>query len=379
MYAKFENLFEDERRAAPRQPLLPGPVLTYFGNTTDVEHAVPIILTPGQQISDLEIRLQNAAVYSISGTVAGLETVTLKSDGQWLPGLRQTYAWIRTKGSSDQLGDSTSTLVGKNGSFEISGVPSGTYELTISQAGGTATMARTVVDVGDRDVSGVLLQVIPLQSISGKVEIDGNKSVDLSGAVLTCEDDGGNSTANVRIKPDGSFTFVNLSPEKYTLRVWLEPKGTYLKAVTVQGVESPGGTIDLTPGNPSPVMLVLSTHGARLQGRIENDSGSGGNHSSWEAVLIPDSANPALLDVRGQTAPVDQNGGFTIETIAPGSYKLYAFEKIAEDVWDNPDFLKQLQGDVQKISLKADQSVQVTLPLISSRKTEQILANLGPQ
>jgi hypothetical protein len=379
VYAKPENFFEDERRVLPRQRLSPGPVLTYFGDTTDVEHATPIILAPGQQISDLEIRLQNASVYSISGTVAGLETITLKSDGQWLPEPRQTYAWIRPKGSSDQLGDSTSSSVGKNGSFEISGVPPGIYELTVSQAGGSATLARTVVDISDHDVSNVLLQVMPLQSLSGKVEIEGDKSIDLSGTVLTCEDDRGNSTANVRIKPDHSFMFVNLSPEKYTLHVWLEPKGTYLKAVAIQGVEFPGGTIDLTSGNSPPITIILSTHGARLQGHIEIDSAYGGNHSSWKVVLIPDFAGHAQFELRSQTASVDQNGGFTVETIPPGSYKLYAFEKIAEDAWDNPDFLNQLQADAQTISLKADQSAQVTLSLISSRKIEQILANLGLQ
>jgi hypothetical protein len=109
------------------------------------------------------------------------------------------------------------------------------------------------------------------------------------------------------------------------------------------------------------------------------DGATDGNHSSWKVVLIPDFADPTLLDLRSRTASVDQNGGFTLETIAPGSYRLYAFEKIAEDAWDNPDFLKQLEAEAQTISLKADQSAQVTLPLILLRKTEQILVNLGLQ
>ncbi|MGA7413643.1 MAG: carboxypeptidase-like regulatory domain-containing protein [Bryobacteraceae bacterium] len=378
VYAKSENFFQGEHRAQPKQRLSPGPVLTYFGDTTVAEHATPIILAPGQQMSDLEIRLQNASVYSISGRVAGLETITLKDDGRWLPDSRHTFAWIRPKGSSDQLGDSTSSSVGKNGSFEISGAPPGTYELTISQAGGSATIARTVVDVGDHDVSGVLLQVMPLQSLSGKVEIDGDKSIDLSTTVLSCEDERGNSTANVKLKLDNSFTFVNLSPEKYTLHVWMEPKGTYLKAIAIQGVESHDGTVDLTSGNPLPVTIVLSTHGAKLQGRVETDSDHE-DHSSWKVELIPDFTDHALFDFGNQTASVDQNGSFTFETIPPGSYKLYAFEKIAEEVWGNPDFLKQLQADSQTISLNADQSAHVTVPLISLRKSEQILGNLGLQ
>ncbi len=380
LYAKSENFFENERRVSSKQTRSQGPVLTFFGDTTDPDRAAPIILAAGQQVTDLEIRLQDAAVYSIKGTVAGLETVTLKSDDQWPPGLlRQTYASIRPKGSSDQVFDSTTATVRRDGSFEISGVPSGTYELTVSQAGAFATIARTAVDVGDHDVSGVLLHVMPLQSISGKIEVEDNKSIDLSGMVVTCEDDQGNSEANVRIKPDRSFSFVNLSPEKYRLHVWGEPKGTYVKAVTVQGVELPGGLVDFTSGNPPPIAIVLSTHAARLQGLVLADSASGGNHSSWKVVLIPDSSDPAPLGLRSRTASVDQNGGFTLETIAPGSYKLHAFEKVVEDAWDNPDFLKQLQADAQAISLKADQAAQVTLPLISSRKTEQLLANLGFQ
>jgi hypothetical protein len=137
----------------------------------------------------------------------------------------------------------------------------------------------------------------------------------------------------------------------------------YLKAVAAQGAELSDGAIDLAAGNPSPISIILSTHGARVQGIVKADEKPAANsYSSSKVVLVPDSTDSAIRDLRTKTSSMDQNGGFTIEGIAPGTYHLYAFEKIESEEWENPDLLQQLEADAVAISLKADQTAQLTAP-----------------
>ena len=48
---------------------------TWYPNSFDTEGSTPIILSPGQELSGIEIRLRKSATYRIRGTVSGLESV----------------------------------------------------------------------------------------------------------------------------------------------------------------------------------------------------------------------------------------------------------------------------------------------------------------
>jgi hypothetical protein len=65
----------------------------------------------------------------------------------------------------------------------------------------------------------------------------------------------------------------------------------------------------------------------------------------------------------------DQNGQFTLQGIAPGEYKLFAWEDIEPGRYMDPEFLKPHESKAQKIVIKAKGQQQVSIEQISSEAT----------
>ena len=60
-----------------------------------------------------------------------------------------------------------------------------------------------------------------------------------------------------------------------------------------------------------------------------------------QAILIPDRQRERRNLYKFATS--DQNGHFTIATIAPGDYKLFAWEDIEPGEYNDPDFLRKYE------------------------------------
>jgi hypothetical protein len=144
----------------------------------------------------------------------------------------------------------------------------------------------------------------------------------------------------------------------------------YLKTLRYGNAESSDGTFTLGSYGV-PLELVFSTHGARLSGTVV------GKAATPQVILIPDTTDAALREHETRAAVFDQNGVFTIESIAPGTYKLYAFENVPEGIWLDPDFLKEVDGaGVAFVAAEGDAKT-IQAPLLGKAETDRVLAKLG--
>ena len=73
--------------------------------------------------------------------------------------------------------------IGSDGSFEIAGVPSGTYEIRVRQGLPPINLGSVEVRVGDRDVEDVSIQLIPPRSLKGVIQIE-EGSLKLAGLTI---------------------------------------------------------------------------------------------------------------------------------------------------------------------------------------------------
>jgi hypothetical protein len=94
-------------------------------------------------------------------------------------------------------------------------------------------------------------------------------------------------------------------------------------------------------------------------------------------VLIPDTPDPARRENQTRAAVFDQNGVFAIEAIPPGSYKLYAFEDVPEDIWLEPGFLKEIEDSGAVFHAKNGDEGFIQAPLLDKKLTDRALAKLG--
>jgi hypothetical protein len=93
--------------------------------------------------------------------------VKLKDDALRFGRPTQIYVSVQRQTGEDQSGDFTSSMMHKGSSFEIFGIPAGTYRLTASSAG-SFPLGRSVIEVGDQDLTVISLQAMPLQSLTEK-------------------------------------------------------------------------------------------------------------------------------------------------------------------------------------------------------------------
>ena len=80
-----------------------------------------------------------------------------------------------------------------------------------------------------------------------------------------------------------------------------------------------------------------------------------------EAVLIPNDRERHDLY---RTATSDQNGLFSIPTIVPGDYKLFAWEDIEPYAYMDPDFLRRYEGMGSSVNVLESQKLSIEPKLI---------------
>jgi hypothetical protein len=62
----------------------------------------------------------------------------------------------------------------------------------------------------------------------------------------------------------------------------------------------------------------------------------------------------------------DQYGRYDIRGIAPGDYKLFSWERVEQNAWEDPDFIKQFGSKGQSISLQEGDGKSMDLVAIRS-------------
>jgi hypothetical protein len=104
--------------------------------------------------------------------------------------------------------------------------------------------------------------------------------------------------------------------------------------------------------------ILLSPNAGQLAGTIL-DRGKNPVRSI-DVVLIP---NDRTLHDSYRTAISDSNGQFSIPSIIPGDYKLFAWEDIEPYAYIDPDFLRRYEelGVPVKISESAKENVEAQL------------------
>jgi hypothetical protein len=263
-------------------------------------------------------------------------------------------------------GGSSTTNMGvddRDGKFELQASP-GSYFLTAaSTVGGQHYSASLPIQVGAADLEGIELHLLPPMEIAGQIRIEGKTSDKLSRLNIALESGGRRtqSMASLGAKEDGSFVLQGLEPAVYQVSAEA-PEELYLKAVRWGDRDVMQSGLDLTQGAAeSKLVVVLSANGGQIDGVVEDDQLTPA--AGAMVALAPSGAPPSKSLLKWtQTSP---GGHFHMQGIAPGSYKLFAWEDVdINEVMYNPDFLKPLDSQAQSIEISEGSKESVQLKLI---------------
>jgi len=363
-YIRAEPNVDWERynRAASEPKLQP----TWYSSSFDVEGSTPIVLSPGQDSSGLEIRLRQAATYRIRGTVSGLETVP------GADGTSQTIRNVVASSGPENIASNYTVGLKRDGSFEIQGVPSGEFEIRFDLYQGQRQMSvgHVKIRVDDRDVDDVSIEIPRMRALRGSLRFAGGETTQIPGSfiILTSLE---TSRANrySRTREDGAFDFPSVSPGRY--RVFLP--GTYggqyyLKLLRYENQESRNGLISIPDGD-GPLELVLSNLGARVTADVKQ--------GTTRVVLVPDAESAEEREFNTRTAVRDQNGTFNIGNVAPGAYRLFAFESVPDGAWVDAEFWKEIRSKGAELRISEGESKSADAPLVLKSDIAGLLSRLG--
>jgi hypothetical protein len=262
----------------------------------------------------------------------------------------------------------------ENGVFEVRDVPPGFYSVSALESPGTQASGQprrqgyTPVEVSGSDVENVVVIIPPGSSISGRLRFEGRESplsafLGNPSITLVPTLNGsrpplpGNPGPSARVQQDGSFRFDGVVPGEYGFGFpYLDPR-LYIKEVRYGVADVLSRPFVFTGRESHSLEIVVSPRVATLQGTVTDNRSQ--PVPGARVVLVPDSGRHRTPLFR--TVAADHTGRFSITAIAPGDYKLFAWESIELHTWFDPEVLRRSEQSATPVRLgeSANETVHV--------------------
>ena len=256
---------------------------------------------------------------SATGFLPAFRTVRLEagqvrnvSDMVMAPSTGSLRVQVSTTGSTTEPVEHARVLVtgpvaserftAPNGVAILSGLPDGSYTLTVT-SDSLASAPRGVVVAAGESTETTVAMGRKTGGLSGRVADSDNAGIQNASVILRQPDD--SIAASVQTAEDGSFGIVDVAPGVYRLEI---SRSGFVSAAI-------DNTVVLDPTNTPPVDVVLTALKGTLRGRVIDD---GTNAPVADAVVR---VRTAAGDIETRTGP---DGMFDMTGMAVGSASLLA-------------------------------------------------------
>jgi len=156
--------------------------------------------------------------------------------------------------------------------------------------------------------------------------------------------------ANGTVGPDGSFRLTGVGVGDYRLNITGLPKGVYVQSAQIgqENVLATGIHVDASVAGPVEVRLAADLGG--LEGTVMNDRREAAPNAT--VVLVPEGLLRSQRNLF-KSVSTDLQGRFAIEDVPPGTYKLFAWDQVAEGAWANEAFMKTVEARGKAVTVMA--------------------------
>lgn len=340
----------------------------YHPGTPRLADAAPVTLSPGQERSGINIRLQLVRTARVQGTVS-------MPDGR--PGAGAVVSLLPKDGSLPA--DAASVLImvevgiaggaqrpaAADGTFVLSGIEPGDYFLLArtgnfmpgraTAAGIERTWAMTDVRVDGTDLTGLSLRLAPTVSVAGRIAFEGvppatAPRLNLSLRAMDSRGFGAQNPSLVA-EADGTFQLDGVVPATYRLGATMA--GRTLVSAMTDGRDVADIVFEVPPAGLSGLVLTFTDRAAEISGVLLDAAG----RPTSDLSIILFAANPDLwFNGSRWTRPIVRpasDGWFAFSGLAPGDYFLAALTDVSTADLTDDVFLREVATAAIKVTVAA--------------------------
>jgi hypothetical protein len=398
------------------------PATTLYPGVLDTARAVSVVLHGGDEITGVNIPVKTAATATISGKVilsVPTEQVNYAAAQRGnVAAAIPTVTLAHRDGFGLDFGSAGGNSVFKpeDGSFEFKNVQAGSYVViarmpvtanngwgpqnTPARATGPIAFGRTPVVVRDVDVKDVAVVVHKGVDLNGRLFVDGKPAAANVRISLQAYDNDLNindgptantlnqiSIFNPTLESDGAFTIPLLPEGNFRIQVTLGGSGpiqgargqaadpavpvppalpatAYLADVRQAGNSVYDNGLIVGSQANAPIEILVNTNSGSINGTVMGPDQK--PVASTLVVLVPPESrrqNPALY----RTTRTDAQGHFTMNTLPPGQYTLFAWEYVINGAWQNAEFLASNIQRGTPVSVSAAERANVSVGWIKNQ------------
>ncbi len=335
----------------------------YYPNSPDPARASTITLKAGEEIPAVEILLRPVTTFRVRGRVYNMVSGRRSNTGVivQLEQRNSNVAW--------GLPDQQLNVENSDGSVEIAGVLPGSYTLSAFWfEDGRRYQARQSIEVGNANVEGVNLTIMPGIAVSGRIVWDGKPSLDRDELLVSISPADSRISFNSPARVVGSlFVLKDVFDGNYRLSVLGQSKDCYIQSIRYGANEALEGGFTVVRGTQSSLEVTISSRGARVEGAV-TDQDKLPITGVW-VVLVPDQARRDQPRLYRKVA-TDQFGHYLLRGIAPGDYKVFCWDEVEDGAWEDPEFVKTYEDRGQKISVQEADAKTADVVAIRTKSSE---------
>jgi hypothetical protein len=329
------------------------PLRTYYPGTIDSTAAALVPIRVGHEVLAIDIPLKTSPLYRVSGDVRVFSIpVSSVSDAfrqkdsaraEVKFGFRNPDAPAEETALSQEfvvvtLKPAGDAFVGK---FLATNIPPGFYEwkAEMYQKGADGDIRPTAVipiEVRGADVEGLLLNVHPTVTVKGTVTVD-EKPPGMNKVSVWLQAEGAQARkfgyqelayrAVLADKTTGTFSISGVPVGLFRVMTGALPRNLYVADVRSGGRSVFDSGFDVGTDAPPPIEVALRSGSGSISGTVID--GNGKAVPGAVVALVP--ALPYRQNrARFHAGAADVSGRFSIGSVAPGEYQLFAFSAAIE-------------------------------------------------